>query len=287
MTDEQSAYGRSAPDNPGLKRVRTRHFSRAKEQGIKITGLTSYDFLSATIFDQAGIDFLLVGDSAANTVFGYDSTLPVTVDELIPLTAAVVRGAKRALVVADMPFGSYEDPDDALHTAIRFMKETGCQAVKLEGGVRSAKQIRRIVRAGIPVMAHIGFTPQSEHGLGGHIIQGRGKDGADELMADAKAVEDAGAFAVVVEMTPSTVAGEVTKALQIPTISVGAGPLCDGQLLVWTDWAGFSTGRIPKFVKRFANIGEELRKAAEAFRVEVDEGLYPGPEHEYADTPGQ
>ncbi len=206
MTDEQRPYGSGQAD-PALKRVRTRHFQRAKEQGIKITGLTSYDFLSASIFDDAGIDFLLVGDSAGNTVFGYDTTIPVTVDELIPLTAAVVRGAKRALVIADMPFGSYENgPDDALATAIRFMKETGAHAVKLEGGVRSAKQIKRIVRAGIPVMAHIGFTPQSEHGLGGHIIQGRGED-AEQLLADAHAVEDAGAFAVVLEMVPSGIAG--------------------------------------------------------------------------------
>ena len=174
MTDEQRPYGAGQAD-PALKRVRTRHFQRAKEQGIKITGLT--------IFDDAGIDFLLVGESAGNTVFGYDTTIPVTVDELIPLTGAVVRGAKRALVIADMPFGSYENgPDEALSTAIRFMKETGAHAVKLEGGVRSAKQIKRIVRAGIPVMAHIGFTPQSEHGLGGHIIQGRG-DGAERTAA--------------------------------------------------------------------------------------------------------
>ena len=179
VTDEQPAYGSTADTPQSLRRVRTRHFRRAKEQGIKITGLTSYDFLSATIFDAAGIDFLLVGDSAGNTVFGYDTTLPVTIEELIPLCRAVVRGAKRALVVADLPFGSYEaGPDDALHTAIRFMKETDAHAVKLEGGVRSAKQIKRIVRAGIPVMAHIGFTPQSEHGLGGHLIQGRGEGAA-------------------------------------------------------------------------------------------------------------
>ena len=193
VTDEISAYGRSGPTDPTLKRVRTRHFRRAKEAGTKITGLTSYDCLSAAIFDQAGIDFLLVGDSAGNAVFGYDTTLPVTIDELLPLTSAVVRATRRALVVADLPFGSYESgPDEALHTAIRFMKLTGCHAVKLEGGARSAKQIRRIVRAGIPVMAHIGFTPQSEHGLGGHIIQGRGRDGEADLIEDAKAVEDAG-----------------------------------------------------------------------------------------------
>jgi 3-methyl-2-oxobutanoate hydroxymethyltransferase len=283
VTDEQPAYGSAADAPQSLRRVRTRHFRRAKEQGIKITGLTSYDFLSATIFDAAGIDFLLVGDSAGNAVFGYDTTLPVTIEELIPLCRAVVRGAKRALVVADLPFGSYEaGPDDALHTAIRFMKETEAHAVKLEGGVRSAKQIKRIVRAGIPVMAHIGFTPQSEHGLGGHLIQGRGA-GAQQLLDDAHAVEEAGAFAVVLEMVPSAAAERVTKELTIPTISVGAGPHCDGQLLVWTDWAGFTTGRIPRFVKQYANIGETLHAAAVAFRSEVDEGVYPGPDNEYTD----
>ncbi|MEY2523699.1 MAG: 3-methyl-2-oxobutanoate hydroxymethyltransferase [Ilumatobacteraceae bacterium] len=264
-----------------LKRVRIRHFRRAKEQGIKITGLTSYDFLSATIFDRAGIDFLLVGDSAANAVFGYDSTLPVTIEELIPLCRAVVRGAKRALVVADLPFGAYEaGPDDALHSAIRFMKETGAHAVKLEGGRRSSKQIEQIVRAGIPVMAHIGFTPQSEHGLGGHMVQGR-DDGAAQLLDDAHAVEDAGAFAVVLEMIPSAVAAEATKTLMIPTISVGAGPQCDGQLMVWTDWAGFTSGRIPKFVKKYADIADTLYAAAIAYRDEVASGEYPGPQHEY------
>src|SRR3954466_5635732 len=264
-----------------LKRVRTRHFQAAKEQGIRITGLTSYDCLSASIFDDAGIDFLLVGDSAGNTVFGYDTTIPVTVDELIPLTRAVVHAVTRALVIADMPFGSYENgPDEALATAIRFMKETGCHAVKCEGGERSANQIERIVRAGIPVMAHIGFTPQSEHGLGGHIIQGRG-EGAAQLLDDAHAVADAGAFAVLLEMVPSAVAGQVTKELQIPTISVGAGPECDGQLMVWTDWAGFTTGRIPKFVKKYADLEGVLFEAAVKYREEVDSGVYPAPEHEY------
>jgi 3-methyl-2-oxobutanoate hydroxymethyltransferase len=278
---EEAPYGSAAQPAEALKRVRIRHFRRAKEQGIKITGLTSYDYLSAGIFDRAGVDFLLVGDSAGNTVFGYDSTLPVTSDELIPLCRAVVRGAKRALVIADLPFGSYEaGPDDALHTAIRFMKETGAHAVKLEGGVRSAKQIRRIVRAGIPVMAHIGFTPQSEHGLGGHMIQGRG-EGAAQLLDDAHAVEDAGAFAVVLEMVPSEVAARVTKELVIPTISVGAGPHCDGQLMVWTDWAGFTTGRIPKFVKKYAEIAETLYDAARSFCTELEAGVYPAPEHEY------
>ena len=282
MTDQQALTGGSS-DTGAQKRVRIRHFARAKEQGIKITGLTSYDFLSAQIFDAAGIDFLLVGDSAGNTVFGYDTTLPVTVDELIPLTAAVVRASKRALVVADMPFGSYENgPKEALHTAIRFMKETGAHAVKLEGGVRSAEQIKRIVRAGIPLMGHIGFTPQSEHGLGGHVIQGRGA-GAAQLIADAHAVQDAGAFAVVLEMVPSAVAAQVTKELSIPTISVGAGPHCDGQLMVWSDWAGFTTGRIPKFVKKYADIATVLHDAAVAYREDVDSGVYPALEHEYGE----
>ena len=276
MTDPAAAAAQA-----NLKRVRTRHFQSAKESGIKITGLTSYDQLSAAIFDQAGIDFLLVGDSAGNNVFGHDTTLPVTVDELIPLARAVAGAVSRAFVVADMPFGSYESgPEEALHTAFRFMKETHAHAVKLEGGVRSAEQIRRIVSAGIPVMGHIGFTPQSEHGLGGHIIQGRGS-GAEQLVADAHAVEDAGAFAVVLEMVPSEVAARVTSELTIPTIGVGAGPHVDGQLLVWTDWAGFTTGRIPKFVKRYANLSGILTDAVKAYREDVADGKYPAPEHEY------
>jgi 3-methyl-2-oxobutanoate hydroxymethyltransferase len=264
-----------------LKRVRTRHFQIAKDTGIAITGLTSYDMLSAQIFDAAGIDFLLVGDSAGNNVLGYDTTLPVTVDELIPLTRAVAGAVKRAFVIADMPFGSYEtDVQDALHTAVRFMKETGAHAVKLEGGVRSAKQIRRIVDAGIPVMAHIGYTPQSEHGLGGHIIQGRGA-GAEQLLADAHAVEEAGAFAVVLEMVPAEAAERVTAELHIPTIGVGAGPHVTGQLLVWTDWAGFTTGRIPKFVKQYADLKGVLSEAAVRYKADVEAGVYPGPENSY------
>lgn len=283
MTSDQVPDAAGVGEAAAIKRVRLRHFRRAKEQGIKITGLTSYDFLSATIFDRAGIDFLLVGDSAGNAVFGFDTTIPVTIEELIPLCRAVVRAAKRSFVIADMPFGSYEaGPDDALHTAIRFMKETGAHAVKLEGGVRSAAQIETIVRAGIPVMAHIGFTPQSEHGLGGHVIQGRGAD-AQRLLLDAHAVEDAGAFAVVLEMVPSAIAQQATAELVIPTISVGAGPHCDGQLMVWTDWAGFTTGRIPKFVKQYADIGQTLLDAATTFRDEVETGVYPASEHEYSD----
>ena len=289
-TDAASAGDSAVPENPyggaaavtgGPKRVRTRHFQNAKREGIKITGLTSYDALTAHIFDEAGIDFLLVGDSAGNNVLGYETTLPVTVDELIPLTRAVAGAVQRAFVVADMPFGSYENgPDEALHTAIRFMKETGAHAVKLEGGERSHKQIRRIVGAGIPVMAHIGYTPQSEHGLGGHIIQGRG-EGVKQLLADAEAVQEAGAFAVVLEMVPADAARQVTELLHIPTISVGGGPHCDGKLLVWTDWAGLTTGRIPKFVKQYANLAGVLSEAANAWRADVASGAYPTEEHSY------
>lgn len=276
MTDPAAAAAQA-----NLKKVRTRHFQSAKENGIKILGLTSYDVLSAGIFDESGVDFLLVGDSAGNTVFGYDTTLPVTVDELIPLTRAVAGAVTRAFVVADLPFGSYEtSADEALHTAFRFMKETGAHAVKLEGGERSAKQIRRVVSAGIPVMGHIGFTPQSEHGLGGHLVQGRG-EAVEQLLRDAHAVQEAGAFAVVLEMVTSEAAKRVTEELRIPTIGVGAGPHVDGQLLVWSDWAGFTKGRIPKFVKQYADLRGILSGAVKAFRDDVETGAYPAPEHEY------
>ena len=265
------------------KRVRTRHFAQAKAEGLKIVGLTSYDMLTARIFDEADIDFLLVGDSAANVVLGYDSTIPVSLDELIPLTRAVATSVSRALVIADMPFGSYEEgPDLALRTAMRFMKETHAHAVKLEGGIRSAPQIRRIVESGIPVMGHVGFTPQSEHGLGGHLVQGRGAQ-ADAVLADALAVQDAGAFAVVLELMPAELAKRITSELTIPTISVGAGPDCDGQLLVWTDFAGMSDERVPRFVKQYAHIAQTLRTAAQEFRDEVRSGAYPAPEHTFTD----
>src|SRR6266516_4460273 len=225
--DLPSLYG-----GPATKRVRTRDLITAKERGEKWAMLTSYDQYTAGLFDAAGIPVLLVGDSAANNVFGYETTLPVTVDELIPLVRGVVRATKRALVVGDLPFGSYEEgPTQALRTAVRFMKEGGCHAVKLEGGRRCAPQIASLARAGVPVMAHIGFTPQSEHQLGGYRVQGRG-EAADAVIADAVAVAEAGAFAVVLEMVPGDVAAQVTKELPIPTIGIGAGPDCDAQVLV-------------------------------------------------------
>jgi 3-methyl-2-oxobutanoate hydroxymethyltransferase len=265
------------------KRVRTRYFAQAKADGRKFAGLTSYDAITAKIFDDAGIDFLLVGDSAGTTVLGYDSTLPVTLDELIPLTRAVALSTSRALVVADMPFGSYEEGENqALRSAMRFMKEAHAHGVKLEGGVRSQQQIHRIVESGIPVMGHIGFTPQSEHSLGGHMIQGRGA-AAEAVLADARAVEAAGAFAVVLEMVPAELARRITFELKIPTISVGAGLHADGQLMVWTDFAGLNAGRVPKFVKQYANVGAILSDAAKTFKTEVESGVYPGPEHSYED----
>lgn len=266
-----------------VKRVRTRHFASAKVSGHVITGLTCYDYLTAQIFDATGVDFLLVGDSAANTVFGYDSTVAVTVDELIPLARGVVRGAQRALVVADLPFGSYEsNAEQALATATRFMKESGVHAVKLEGGLRVTDHIARISGAGIPVMAHIGFTPQSEHGLGGHVVQGRGDD-AVKLIADGKAVEAAGAFAVVVEMVPRSVATKLAKELTIPVIGIGAGNGVDGQILVWTDLAGMSTGRIPTFVEQYANLHETLTDAVARWQEDVRSRAFPDTAHSFDD----
>jgi 3-methyl-2-oxobutanoate hydroxymethyltransferase len=258
-----------------VKRVRIRHFGRAKSDGVKIVGLTSYDYLTAGIFDRAGVDFLLVGDSAGNVVFGHDTTVPTTVDELIPLTRGVVKAVTRALVVADLPFGSYESgPDDALHTAVRFMKETGAHAVKLEGGVRSVPQIERLVSSGIPVMGHVGFTPQSEHGLGGHVVQGRGES-RQQLIDDAVAVERAGAFAVVLEMVPEDVAAEVSTLLTIPTIGIGAGRYTDGQILVWTDLLGLNTGRLPRFVTEYLSLATDMGRAVESWRDDVRRGAFP------------
>ncbi|MCV2491826.1 3-methyl-2-oxobutanoate hydroxymethyltransferase [Geodermatophilus sp. YIM 151500] len=262
-------------------RVRVHHLLQAKERGEKWAMLTAYDVLSAQVFEEAGIPVLLVGDSAGNVVLGHSTTVPVTVDDMLVLTRAVVRGTRRTLVVADMPFGSYEaGPAQALATAVRLMKEGGAQAVKLEGGVRVAPQIRMLTEAGIPVMAHVGFTPQSEHALGGYRVQGRGA-GAERLLADARAVQEAGAFSVVLEMVPADVAAQVTKELTIPTIGIGAGVDCDAQVLVWPDMAGFTGGRVPRFVKRYADLRGELLRAAREYADDVRAGSFPGPEHSF------
>jgi 3-methyl-2-oxobutanoate hydroxymethyltransferase len=281
MTDGGiSPYG--SPRNSVVRRIRTHHLQAMKDRGEHWAMLTAYDMHSASIFDEVGIPALLVGDSAANNVFGFDTTLPVTVDELLPLVKAVVRSTRSALVVADLPFGSYQvSAEQALQTAIRFMKEGGAQAVKLEGGRAVLAQVRSIVDAGVPVMAHIGFTPQSEHGLGGYRVQGRGGHSADALLDDALALQDAGAFAVVLEMIPADVAGRVTKELTIPTIGIGAGPDCDAQIMVWTDMAGLNSGPAPRFVKRFADVRAVITDAARAYAEEVANGTYPGPEHSF------
>lgn len=265
----------------GRKRIRTSTLAEFKRDGRKFSCLTSYDQLTAAIFDEAGVEVLLVGDSAANNALGYDDWLPVTVEEMISLGRAVARSAKSSLVVVDMPFGSYEGgPEIALENAIKIMKNTGAQAVKLEGGQRSVAQIKALVTAGIPVMGHIGFTPQSVHTLGGFKIQGRG-DAADSLMADARAVQDAGAFAVVLEMVPAPIAAEVTKTLSIPTIGIGAGAGTDAQILVWTDFAGMTSNKVPKFVKKYLNLHDELLQAAKAYRTDVQGGTFPADEHSY------
>jgi 3-methyl-2-oxobutanoate hydroxymethyltransferase len=264
------------------RRIRTRDLIAAKERGERWAMLTSYDMYTAAIFDQAGIPVLLVGDSAANNVYGYETTIPVTTDELLPLVRAVVRATKRSLVVGDMPFGSYEEgPTQALRTAVRFMKEGGCHAVKLEGGRRVAPQIAALTSAGIPVMAHVGFTPQSEHVFGGYRVQGRG-DAAEDVVADAHAVAEAGAWAVVLEMVPGEVAKRVTHDLLIPTVGIGAGPDTDAQVLVWQDMAGLRTGgRTPRFVKRYADVAGVLAEATREFAEEVRGGTFPGPEHTF------
>ncbi len=262
------------------RRVTINDLAAAKARGEKWPMLTAYDALVARVFDDAGIPVLLVGDSAGMVVFGHDTTIPVTVDDLIPLTAAVVRGTSRALIVADLPFGSYQSsPEAALATGIRFLKETGAHAVKLEGGHRVLRQAEELVAAGIPVMAHLGLTPQSVNAFGGYRVQGRGEDG-ERLLHDAKAMEVAGAFAVVLECVPAELAARVTDSLSIPTIGIGAGPDCDAQVLVWQDMAGLSP-RTAKFVKRYADVAGLLGQAAKAFAEDVTGGAFPDAEHSY------
>ncbi|HWE90659.1 MAG TPA: 3-methyl-2-oxobutanoate hydroxymethyltransferase [Pseudonocardiaceae bacterium] len=274
--------GPAAAGNKPAKRVRIHHLRELKERGEPWPMLTAYDMYSAELFDEAGIPVLLVGDSASNNVFGYDTSLPVTVDELLPLVRAVTRSVKRALVVADLPFGSYQvSPEQALATGVRFMKEGRAHAVKLEGGRRFAAHVEALTAAGVPVMGHIGFTPQSEHNLGGYRVQGRGSAAGDTMLADALALQEAGAFAVVMEMVPAEVAKKVTHELVIPTVGIGAGPDCDAQVLVWQDMAGLRRGRTPRFVKRYADLAGVLSDAATQFANEVRGREFPAPEHAF------
>ena len=263
-----------------IKKVRTSSLAELKTSGTKFSCLTSYDATTAEIFDQAGIEVILVGDSAGNTVLGHDSTLEVTIDEMISFGKGVSSSVKRALVVVDMPFGSYEvSPTQALENAISIMKRSGAEAVKLEGGLDRAPQVKAIVAAGIPVMGHLGFTPQSVHALGGFKVQGRGEDAAN-LEKDALALQEAGVFAIVLEMVPSDLAKDLTNKLAVPTIGIGAGSSTDGQILVWQDFAGLSSGN-RKFVKKFADLRTDLAKAASSYRAEVLSGEFPGKEHSF------
>ncbi|GAB2768339.1 3-methyl-2-oxobutanoate hydroxymethyltransferase [Nocardioides salsibiostraticola] len=284
MSEETAPYGTgpaAMKATTPIKRVRTQHLREMKERGERFSMLTAYEQYAAATFDEAGIEVLLVGDSASNNVYGNETSLPVTVDELLPLTRAVSRSVQRALVVGDLPFGSYQaSPEQAYLTAVRFMKEGGAHCVKLEGGVEMVPQIEKLTAGGIPVMAHIGFTPQSEHTLGGYRVQGRGET-ASRVLTDAKAVEAAGAFAVVMEMVPGDTAAQVTAEVSIPTIGIGAGNQCDGQVLVWQDAFGLRTGRMAKFVKQYADLHGVLLQAAKDFDQDVKAGTFPGPDHTF------
>ena len=263
------------------RRVNIRDLQLATDRGERWSMMTAYDAVTARIFDEAGIPVLLVGDSAAMVVYGYETTVPVTIDELLPLVRAVVRGSARALVVADLPFGTYQaSPQEALHAAARFMKDAGAHAVKLEGGQAVLPQVEALAQAGIPVIGHIGLTPQSVNLLGGYRVQGRG-EGGGMLLRDAKALEAAGAAAVVLEVVPAELAAKVSELLTIPTIGIGAGAATDAQVIVWQDLVGLTPDPAPKFVKRYADVRQVIAGAVAAWDADVRQGTYPGPEHSY------
>lgn len=265
-----------------MERVTTTLFREKKRRGEKIAMLTAYDYPTALILDEAGIDAILVGDSLAMVALGYASTLPLTMEEMIHHTKAVCRGVRRAMVVADMPFMSYQaSMEAALVNAGRFLKETDAQAVKLEGGREIAEKVRQMTASGIPVMGHLGLTPQSVHELGGFKVQGRQEEAAARIKEDARIIEEAGAFSLVLEAIPAGLAAEITETLAIPTIGIGAGPGCDGQILVTNDMLGTFGRFTPKFVKRYAELAGQMRLAAETYRREVAEGVFPGPEHSF------
>ncbi len=275
-----SRTGSLMSNYPTNRRVTIHDLATWKSEGKKFAALTAYDALTAKIFDEAEIPLLLVGDSAGNNFLGSIDTIPVTMDEMIPLARAVVRGSTRSMVIADMPFGSYERSDDlALENAIRFMKEAGVNGIKLEGGVRVASQVRALVTAGIPVMGHIGLTPQSVNALGGYRVQGRG-DAAQKVIDDALALQNEGVFAVVLEMVPAELAAEITSLLTIPTIGIGAGAKCDGQILVWSDLLGLNA-KSPKFAPKYLDLRSEMNAAVTKWRDDVSSGRFPGAEHSF------
>ena len=279
ITNPEGAAPASSSNPPlfNARRVRVQHIARAKAEGIPLTMLTAYDALTAPILEAAGVDMLLIGDSLGNVILGHSSTLPVTLEDMERATAAVARSTSRVMIVADLPFGTYEDsPEHAFASATRLMK-AGAHAVKLEGGEARAHIIAALTAAGIPVCAHLGYTPQSENTLGGPRMQGRG-DGADQLRRDSLAVQEAGAFAVVFEMVPAAIATELTQTLSIATIGIGAGPNTDGQVLVWSDMAGYSDWT-PSFVRKFGQLGQALHEAASGYVGSVRERSFPGPEN--------
>jgi 3-methyl-2-oxobutanoate hydroxymethyltransferase len=266
-----------------LKKVTINTLRKMKQAGDRISMLTAYDASFARLFDRSGIDALLVGDSLGMVVQGHDSTLPVTMDQMVYHCAAVSRATERAHLVGDMPFGSYQaGADEAVKNAIRLVAEGGVEAVKLEGGAEYGDIVRRIVRAGVPVMGHIGLTPQSVHKLGGYVVQGRSEEKAQKLLADAKALEDAGCYALILEMIPAELAAEITAAVGIPVIGIGAGAGCDGQVLVCYDLLGMNPDFTPKFVKKYLDLAVAIRDAATSFRDEVKHGSFPGPEHSFS-----
>jgi 3-methyl-2-oxobutanoate hydroxymethyltransferase len=261
-------------------KIRLRHLQEAKNKGEHFAMLTSYDAMTAEVFDEAGIEVLLVGDSAGTTMLGHDSTVSTTHADMLTFTGAVARGAQRPLIVADLAFGTYQTgPADAVRHGVDLLR-AGAESVKLEGGRAMVPQVRALVEGGVPVMGHLGFTPQSVNALSGHRVQGRGEDRAEALLADALALQEAGAYAVVLELVPADVAAHVTAQLDIPTIGIGAGPDCTGQVLVWPDMAGLS-GFHGKFVRTFADLRGELTRAAGEYRQAVVDGQYPDPEHSF------
>lgn len=265
-----------------IKRVTTRSLQEMKRRGTRISALTAYDAVMARIFDQAGIDVILVGDSVANVVQGRQTTLPVTLDEIIYHTKAVTRGVERAMVVSDMPFMSYQvRADEAFRNAGRIMKETDASAVKLEGGVEHAEAVRRMTAVGIPVMGHLGLQPQSIHQYGGYRPRGTTAAEADKIMSDARALEEAGAFAIVLEKIPADLAQRVTEELQIPTIGIGAGPHCDGQILVSTDMLGLTLDFQPRFVRHYETFAERATEAARRYAQDIRDGNFPNENESY------
>ena len=269
-----------------MKKVTINTLRKMKQAGERISMLTAYDASFARLLDRSGIEILLVGDSLGMVVQGHDSTLPVTMDQMVYHCAAVSRATEHAHIVGDMPFGSYQaSADEAVKNAMRLIAEGGAEAVKLEGGAEYADIVRRIARAGVPVMGHIGLTPQSVHKLGGYVVQGRSEEKAQKLITDARALEEAGCYAIILEMMPADLSAEITASVEIPVIGIGAGKGCDGQVLVCYDLLGMNPDFSPKFVKKYLDLGVAIREAVTKYREEVKGGIFPGPEHSFSSSP--